>query len=516
MGKLLGGHDKVLLWGNLIVLGTLCFFAIFFTSQFEVFWLNLQAVTTVNFGWLYILTVTAALCFCLYFAFSKYGPKRLGKENEKPEYANLTWVSMLLSAGVAEGVFFYSVAEPLYHYMQTPYLAMSETPEAMSQSLAIIFLHWGIQGWALYALVGLGIGFAHYRLKQPLTFVSSLYGLLGYRTRGPIGRVVDFFCVFTSVSGIAASVGMAVLSLSFVVTRVLNIEPSTTVNMLLLALIIAIYAVSTTAGIDKGMAKISNLNIYLAAAICGFIFLFGPKVLTMNLLMDGVMKYIQYMPYMTMWSDSGNSTGGWLGWWTVFYWAWWLSWTPFVAGFLARISRGRTIKEFILGAFFLPTVMLIIWFTVTSAAAFDIHLNSAIPLWEGVKTATESGFYIMLEAYPMVTLVSIVSLICLTGLIVTSADAGSLFVGMVLSKGNPDPTVFMKLISATLIATVAISLIIGGGLKALQTMVIVASFPFAITTILTIFSVSRMAKLEESNQLDLLNEKNKQQSKQAI
>jgi choline-glycine betaine transporter len=216
--------------------------------------------------------------------------------------------------------------------------------------------------------------------------------------------------------------------------------------------------------------------------------------------MDGVGQYIQYMPYMTFWCDSINQTGGWKGWWTLFYWAWWLSWTPFVGGFLARISRGRSFKQYILGAMIFPTLMCFVWFAIMGGTAFNIHLSNTLPLWEAVQTQVESGYYVMLEGLPLTYLISIIALINLLTFLVTSADAGSIYVGVVLSKGNPNPTIGMKLVCAVLIAALPIALIIGGGLKALQTMSIVAAFPFAITILLTVISVLKMCRVDNSMQ----------------
>jgi len=497
MNKFLGDYDSPLFWLNTIALVAICFLAIFFTDQFSAFWNGLQSFLTATFGWFYTLVIAATLVFCFYLAFSKYGTLRLGKDDEKPEYSTFTWVAMLFSAGIGVGVYFWGVAEPMYHYMQTPYLAEPGTPEAMAQGLAITFFHWGIHGWAPYALVGLGIGFAAYRLGKPLSFSSSLYGLMGDKIHGPWGKVLDFLCAFATVAGLSTSIGMGVLSLSYVVSKLFGLENSVTVNLGVMVAIFIFYAFSTTAGIKKGMARVSSINVYICFGVALFVLIFGPTRFLINLFMDSMGQYIQYMPFMTFWSDSVNQTG-WLGWWTIFYWAWWLAWTPFVGGFLARISRGRTLKQYLLGAIIFPSMILIIWFNIMGGTGIHLQSTNALPLWDAVQASTESGYYLMLEAFPFTTLISVIALVNLLTFLVTSADAGSMYVGVVLSKGVADPTVGMKFICAILIAALPIALIIGGGLKALQTMSIVAAFPFAITTVLTMYSVIKMFNLDAS------------------
>lgn len=495
MNKLLGDYDKSLFWINAFALVAICGMAVFFTDQFGAFWNSIQSLLTSNFGWFYTFVVVAALIFCFGLSFSKYGSLKLGKESDKPEYSTFTWVAMLFSAGIGVGVYFWGAAEPLTHYMKTPYLAQAATPEAIPQAMAITFLHWGIHGWALYVVVGLGIAIAAYRLNKPLSLSSALYGLLGDRIKGPWGRAVDFICAFATVAGLSTSIGMGVLSLSYGVAKLLGIQSSIWINLAVMVAIFIFYTFSTIAGIEKGMARISTLNVYLCFGVAIFVFVFGPSRFLMNLFFDSMGQYIQYMPFMTFWNDSVGQTG-WLGWWTTFYWAWWLAFIPFVSGFLARISKGRTVRQLLLGGMFFPSLIMYVWFNIMGGTAINLETTGVLNLWGAVQASTESGYYLMLEAFPFTTLISVIVLINLLTFLVTSADAGSIYVSVLMSKGSAKTTLGMRFICAILIAALPIALIAGGGLKALQTMSIVVAFPFGIITLLVMFSTIKMCKLD--------------------
>jgi len=496
MNKFLGDYDKPMFWANLVLCAVILAAGLLYPTQFETVWNYLQAGITLNFGWFFLGLVAAIIIFLVWVTFSKYGHVVLGKDDDKPEYSLFAWVAMLFSCGVGVGFIFWGVAEPLYHYMQTPYLAAPGTPEAVPVALSLSIFHWGLHGWALFAIAGLGIAFASFRLGQPMTLAGGLYGLMGDKIHGPWGRLADFLSAFATIAGISTTLGMGVMSISYGAFRLFGIDQnSPTLYIVIMAIMVFMFIASSSFGIAKGMKTVSEVNCYLALGVMAFLFLFGPTRFILNILVNVFGAYIGNMWFMTFWTDP-VAQSGWLGWWTVFYWGWWLAWTPFTAGFIARISRGRTVREFLLGVLFLPTLLTIIWFCVLGGSSIHAEMTGAVALWDSVQKNTGSGIYELLRIYPLPFLMSLVLGLNLITFIVTSADASAFYCAMVMSKGNLNPTVGMKVVMGSLIGGLAIILLFTGGLKGLQTMSIVASFPFSFVVVLMIFSVYKMFKID--------------------
>ncbi len=503
MKILLGDYDKFLFRLTIILVVPLCAFAMIATETFQSFWSALNQEALTKFGWMYILSAGVCLPFSLAVAFSRIGNLKLGRPDEEPEYSTFTWVAMLVSSGIGVGVYFWSVSEPMFHYMQTPYLAEPGTEAAMAQALAITFFHWGFHGWAIFITMGLAVAYAAYRLGQPLSFSAALYGILGEKTKGPWGTLLNQLCSFITVVGIASIIGLGILSLTFVVGDITGLETTATVKVLMAIVLAIIYTSSAAAGLTKGMARMSDLNIIIAIFILLFVFFVGPTNTIINNLINGFGAYLDNLMYMSFWIDTTKGADSWSAGWTLYYWSWWLAWTPFMGGFVARISKGRTVRQVLLTGISLPSLMMIVWFGIMGGAGFDMQNNGPVDLWASIQSQVESGIFVMLEAYPLGKIIVVVSLISLVLFQVTSGDAGVNYVSILFAKGNPNPTVGMKLTCAVIVSLLPISMILGGGLKAVQIMTLVLALPLTIVLVLALVSIVGMYRHDPNAQADL-------------
>ena len=480
--KVLGDYDGPIFWFTFLGLAIAIGFGIFVPDQFAAALNATQGFIVTNFSWFYLLVVAAAIVFVFWMFLSKYGSIKLGKDDEKPEYGNFSWIAMLFSCGIGVGFIFWGVAEPLYHFMDTPYLAESATAAAAPVAIQISLLHWGIHGWIAYVVIGLAVAYSTYRLGNPLKFSSTLYPLIGEKANGPIGRIVDFLAVFATIAGISTTLGMGVISIKFGTTYLFGIAMTEVYVIIALILLIGAYTISAMTGLNRGIKKLSSLNMYLAFIVLVFVFIFGPTRFVLDLMSDGLGAYLSNFVFMTFWSDSVDK-GPWLGWWTIFYWGWWISWGPFVGGFIARISRGRTIREFIVGVLFVPLAMTVIWFSVVGGATIHAQHTGLVDMWGAISADVGSGIYTLLGAYPFGSIIAYVVFFNMLTFIVTSADSAAFFVSMIISKGNLEPTTTMRVVWGIALGLSAIILTLSGGLQALQTVSIVAALPFSLVMI---------------------------------
>lgn len=498
MKKILGKSDPQLFWFGLVSSIVLALIGAIYPKEFASVLSSLMGGITKNFGWFFLGSVAACLIFLLFISLGRYGNVKLGKDDETPEFSLFSWISMLFSCGIAVGFIFWGVAEPLYHYMQTPYIAKGGTPEAVPVALQITLLHYGLHGWAIYAVVGLAIAFSAFRLGRPLTVANALYGLMGDRVDGIWGKVIDFLASVATIAGVSTSLGMALLSIKYGINHLFGLELSTTGLIVVLLLLIVAYTISAVSGLARGIRYLSNINMCLMIGVLLFIWVAGPTLFTTNLIFESVGAYLQNFIFMTFWTDSANQSG-WLGWWTVFYWAWWIAWAPFVGGFVARISRGRTIKEFVWGVMVLPTLIGVIWFNVVGGSTIYAEMTGALPMWEAVQADVGSGIYVLLSGFPFGKIVSYVVFFNLIVFVITSADSAAFFVGMIMSRGELEPTTMMKLIWGFIIGGIAMLLLATGGLKGLQTASVVAALPFSFIMVGMMFSINKMLAMDGSS-----------------
>lgn len=495
----LGPYDPKLFWSTLILVSVITLWGILAPDNFSKSMSASQGWISVNFGWFFMISVSIFIVFLAWVATSRYGAIPLGQDGELPEFSFTSWVAMLFSCGIGIGFIFWGVAEPLYHYMSPPYLAKGATPAAAPVAMQISLLHWGIHGWACYAVAGLAIAYSTYRLKLPLSISSSLYGILGEKINGFWGKLVDFLAAFATIAGIATSLGMGLMSIKFGINHVFGVDLGTTGLVVVMLILIVGYTISAVSGLNKGIKILSNINMVLAFLVLVFFLFAGPTRFLLNLMVDSVGQYFSNLVFMSFWTDpmAQASEGKWLGWWTIFYWCWWIAWGPFVGGFVARISKGRTIREFIFGVVLVPLVITIVWFNVVGGSALYAEMNGTLEMYKAISADAGSGIFTLLTQYPLGSLVSFVVFFNLIIFLITSADSASFFVGMIISGGELEPSTPIKLIFGFLIGAITVVLLITGGLKALQTASIVAALPFAFVMLGMVASTVIMLKKEK-------------------
>ena len=451
-------------------------FAIFFTDRFSHIVDPLQDWIVQHFGWFYSLSVGAFFLFVLYLMFSPMGKIKLGADKEGPVYSFSSWIAMLFSAGMGIGLVFWSVAEPIFHFERLK--EGGSLMGAASGAMQTTFVHWGIHAWGVYCLTGLAIAYAAFRKGLPLSIRSIFYPLLGKRIFGWMGDVTEIPAVVGTLFGVATSLGLGVAQVNAGLSHLLGIEQSSEVQIALVVIITFAATLSVVSGLDKGILLLSNLNFYLAAFVLLFVFLLGPSITILKSFVENVGTYIQHLPE-TSFRTGVYDESNWMKNWTFVYWPWWIAWSPFVGMFVARISRGRTIREFVAGVTIVPTLITFLWLTCFGESALRLEMATGV-LEPVVSSNVSLSLYTFLEAFPLSSMMSVLATILVIIFFVTSSDSGSFVIDMIASGGNPNPPVLQKVYWASLEGLVAIALIWGGGLEALQTASIVVGLPFCI------------------------------------
>ena len=488
----LGKVDPPLFWATGITTLLAVLYGGISPERFDTLLTRLQNWITVNFSWYFLLSVAAYLGVCIVIAFGKYGHLRLGQKDDRPEFSYFSWIAMLFSCGVGVGYIFWAVGEPILHYMAPPYLAQPQTPEAMDVAIEISVLHWGISAWAVFALAGLAIALPAYRLGKPMNVSISLYGLFGEKIIGSrLSQIIEYLAACATIVGVATSLGLGIISINAGIKHLFGSELSAFGMSMVMLFIIICYNLSAISGIQKGVKNLSQINIILAFVWGGFILVSGPTVKLLNTTVNTMGGYLSHFVQMSLWTNpQGDSQ--WLSWWTLFYWIWWISWAPFCGGFVARISKGRTVREFLVGVTVVPTLVAIVWFSVIGGTAQHVETQGIVPLYEALQSDMGSGIYVMLSSFPFGNLLNYVILLNLLIFLITSADSASFFVAMQLARGTYEPSALLKLICGTAIGSIGLVLLLSGGLQALQKASIIAGTPFSVVIILMIFSLFKM------------------------
>lgn len=492
MEKFLGKTDHQLFWTTLVIFGLIVGLGIAAPEKLADVLKSMQSFITTNFTWYYMLFTASCLIFSFWMAVGPFANLKLGKDEDEPEFSTMSWLAMLFSAGIGLGFIFWGIAEPIYHYMQTPYGAEPGTAAAVPVALQISYLHWGFHPWSFYAVGGLGIAYFSFRHDQPMTIATSLYGLLGDKTETSIwSKIANLVTAFATIAGISTALGLGILSIKYGLTHITGIEMTPGVTVFVLILFMVAYIASSVSGLKRGLKYMSLINMWLAFAVIVFIFLAGPTLQLLNLFPDSLGLYLSNFVTMTFWTDSMNQAfeGKWLGWWTVFYWAFWIAWVPFVGGFIARISKGRTVREFILWVVLIPSFVMFVCFDIFGGAAILAERAGTVELWKAIQADMGSGIFVLLSAYPVGYFASIMIFISLIIFLITSADSASFLVAMLMSKGELEPKAGMKIVWGFVLGTLAIILLQTGGLKALQTASIVCALPFTVVMIAMMFSI---------------------------
>lgn len=493
-------HPQVTFWSAGLLLAFICWTLFFPESAGETFSAILTFINH-KVGWLYIMAFNVFVGFSLYFAFGRYGKIRLGGPGALPEFSTVAWYAMLISAGIGIGLMFWGVGEPVYHLVAPAPLFDVEpiTGEAAKAAMATAYLHWGIHGWALYGLVALGLGFFAYNRGLPLTFRSIFYPILGPKIYGRWGNLIDILTVMATLCGLATSLGLGAGQAAIGLNKLFGLPSGTGFQIILIAFITGLATISVVAGLDAGVKRLSELNVWLAGAFLAFVLIVGPTLFALSLFTQSLGYYIQILPEFAFWNEAFTGTS-WQAGWTVFYWGWWISWSPFVGMFVARISKGRSVRELIVGVIFLPSVLCFFWFAVFGGAAMNLQLTGQRDMAEAVQSNIGTALFEMLEEFPWTDVVSFIGVLLLASFFVTSSDSGSLVVDHLTSGGKLDSPKPQRVFWACMEGLVAVVLLIGGGLSALQTAAVTTSLPFVFILMLMLWSLKKAFDEE----LDLL------------
>ncbi|MBU4542037.1 MAG: BCCT family transporter [Firmicutes bacterium] len=483
-----------------ISIGLILLFLIFgflFPEQLLEITSQLFAFITNDLGWFYLATVLGILIFSLYLAFGRFGKIRLGSDDDRPEYSNFSWFAMLFSAGMGIGLVFWGVAEPVFHYAQPPMGIEPSSTQSALMAFRYTFLHWGLHPWAIYAIVGLALAYVTFRKKMPCLISSTLYPLLGEKSKGPIGQGIDILALILTVIGVATSLGMGALQINGGLNTLFNMPNTIGAQVIIIAVITVLFLISAATGIDKGIKILSNTNIIIAVLLLLFVFLIGPTVFILDTFFVSLSGYLQNILPMSL-ALSPFEKDPWVGAWTIFYWAWWLSWGPFVGTFIARISKGRTVKEFVLGVIILPAIFCCLWFTVFGGTALYFEIFEGVDIVAQVTNDMTVGLFATLSHLPLGNIVSFVATILIVTFFVTSADSATFVISMFSRNGDLNPDTKIKMIWGTLLSLMAIVLLFSGGLVAMRNTSIIMALPFLVIVIMMCMALYRGFRKEEN------------------
>lgn len=475
-------ENGVFLWTLIIAIGVIIFGAVYSSTLAE--WSSaLMSWVSHYFGWLYILSIVAFIGFCAWIAMSKYGKVKLGKDDDKPEFSNFSWYAMLFCGSTGIGLVFWSIAEPLSHYAAPPVGIEPGTMEAIDFSIRTCYLHWGITQWVCFAVVGLGIAYFQFRKGKNAQLSNLLTPLVGEkRTDGWFGRFIDGFAVVVSFAGVATSLGLGVSQICGGLEHLFGIPKTQETIMWIIIFITLVFIISAISGVYKGIKFLSNFNTYLALALLVVAFCVGPKVTILNNLTNSVGQHIQYF-FKDLFMTNAFGDNEWVMNWRVFYYAWFVAWVPFVGMFVARISKGRTIREFITGVVIIPTVFTILWLSVFSAIALSTVQGWSLENVQQLIASPETAVFVVFQNYPLSKLISMMIVVLLGVFFITSADSATYSLSVMTSNGNINPPTYKKVVWGIVVATIAYILLSAGSLKPLQTISIAATLPFLIVMI---------------------------------
>ncbi len=451
-----------------------------------------------GFGWFYITIATVVLAFVLYLGLSRYGSVKLGPEHSRPDFSTFSWAAMLFAAGIGTDIMFFAVAEPVTQYLAPP-VGEGGTVEAAREATVWTLFHYGITGWGMYALMGIALAYFAYRMNLPLSIRSALYPLFGKRIYGPLGHGVDLAAVLGTIFGIATSLGIGVVQLNYGLALLFDIPEGLTAQIGLVVLAVAMATVSAVSGIDKGIRRLSELNVLLSVVLAGFVLVSGQTVFLLNAVVTNIGDYVSGFAGTTLDTFAFDRPTDWLNAWTLFFWAWWIAWAAFVGLFLARISRGRTIRQFVLGTMVIPFSYVVMWVSIFGNSALDLIRRGDAAFGEIAMNQPERGFYTLLQQYPAFGVTA--SLATFVGLLfyVTSADSGALVMGNLTShRATPqdDATKPVRIYWATVTGLLTLAMLVVGGVPTLQSATIIMGLPFGLVMVLIMLGLYRALRLE--------------------
>lgn len=484
--------------------------ALLFSEQAQSSLENLQSIVSEKGGWVYTIAVNAFIVFCLYLAFGKFGAVRIGGPKARPEFNGIAWFAMLFSTGIGNGLVLFSIADPVRDFMNPPRLPVDANPTEIAQeAINFSFLHHGIHGWAIYSVIGLALAYFTYNRKMPLTIRSAFYPLIGDRIHGWVGNLIDVVAVVATLFGLATTMGFGVEQINAGFSHIFGIPHSLAIQYLIIFSITAIATISVVSGVNKGIQFLSQMNVGVALIIFLIVLILGPTAFIMKAYIQNIGSYLYNFVDLATWSNSYSSGGSsWHNNVTLMYWGWWASWSPFVGTFIARVSRGRTIREFVLGVLLLPAMVTFLWFSAFGGTSMLGLINGDLSLAHAVGDNISTALYVFFDKFPIAIVLKVLGVILISSFIITSADSGALVVDSITSGGKKKTPAIQRIIWASLAGLIAATLLTGGGLGTLQAAVTISGLPFAILLVLMCVSLymglkedlnlsQRRAKLKE-------------------
>ncbi len=450
------------------------------------------------FGWFYILIATVILAFILFLALSRYGNIKLGPEHSEPEFSTFSWAAMLFAAGIGTDVMFFAVAEPVTQYLAPP-TGQGETLNAAREATVWTLFHYGITGWAMYALMGISLAYFAYRMNLPLSIRSALYPIFGNRIYGALGHGVDLAAVLGTIFGIATSLGIGVVFLNFGLKLLFGIPEGLTAQIGLIVLAVVVAAISAVTGVEKGIRRLSELNVWLTLGLAGFVLVTGPTIFLLNAFVLNIGDYVSSFASLTMQTFAFDRPTEWLSFWTLFFWAWWIAWASFVGLFLARISRGRTIRQFVAGTMTIPFLYILMWVSIFGNSAIQLVRDGNAQFGQAAMNQPEQGFYTLLQQFPFFPVVAFVATFCGLLFYITSADSGALVMANLTSyRKSPrdDASNSIRIFWAVVTGLLTIAMLLVGGIGALQSATIVMGLPFGFVMILIMVGLYKALRVE--------------------
>ncbi|WP_169165706.1 BCCT family transporter [Cellulomonas taurus] len=495
------GIAPAVFWPSAAIVAAVAGLTIAFPGPAERFISAVQTNVVSGFGWYYVLIVAAFVAFSIWVGVGRWGDITLGQDDDEPQYGLGTWFSMLFAAGMGIGLVFWGVAEPLSHFA-SPKPGVEGSPIQLAQTaMTQTYLHWGVNAWAIYVVVGLALAYTIHRKGRPVSIRWALEPLLGDRVKGRLGDAIDVTAVVGTVFGVATSLGLGVLQIAAGLEHAGIIESSTGLQVVLIIVVTAAATLSVVSGLDKGLKWLSNINVSFAGVLMVLVLILGPSLFLLREFVQSIGNYLSSFLSLTfnVSAYSGAEGEAWQAKWTTFYWGWWISWSPFVGVFIARISRGRTVREFVGGVLLVPTIVTFLWFSVLGGSALYQQLfgDGGLVGADG-EVVPENALFDLLSGLPGGAALSIGAIILIALFFITSADSGALVVAMLSAGGNPDPGTRLRVIWASLVGVLAIALLLAGGLTALQTAAILIALPFSVVVIGMMFATSKALHIEHT------------------
>lgn len=488
MNKLFGKCDYFLFTSMIVISVAIVILAVVFPIEFTTITQKLTDFTIENVGWWLALCNILFLVFIAIMAFSKYGDIKLGKKDDKPDYSFFNWFCMLFSCGLGVALYYSCVSEPISHYFSPPYIAAAETAEAASLGLQIGIFHLGIATWSNFTVVGLVMAYFAFTKSKPLTLKATLEPVFGASVYGSMGKAIDWLTIFATLGGVATSIGVGVLQLkygmSWLTGQVINDMTIAIVFIIMLLL----YTTTAASGVSKGIKHLSSINMFMAFFLLGYLFLFGPTVFQLDMMVQSTGELVKNLPQIISFTDAAETTDNWTGTWTTFYYCWTISWAPFVGGFVARISRGRTVREFIVGVMGVPVLFTIVWYSVFGGSALYAQMNGTADIFGAMSPDMSAGIYTLLETLPFSKIIGVIVMINIVTFLATSANSAAYFNSSIIAKGQ-EPKVNLVILSALVMGAVGLILMFAGGQEAVQSSAIATASIFSVIMVLMMVSM---------------------------